>query len=78
MSGGFDRHLKKGNTMSIRRVVPDITSNRIDESRKFYTEFLGFDVAMDMGALSRSHRQAIRQLRSRSCERPDRRHHARI
>jgi len=35
--------------MSIRRVVPDITSERIDESRKFYTEFLGFEVAMDMG-----------------------------
>lgn len=24
-------------------------SERMDESRKFYTEFLGFDVAMDMG-----------------------------
>ena len=35
--------------MSIRRVVPDITSERMDESRKFYTEFLGFEVAMDMG-----------------------------
>lgn len=35
--------------MSIRRVVPDIASERIDESRKFYTEFLGFEVAMDMG-----------------------------
>src|SRR5262249_16702226 len=35
--------------MSIKRVVPDILSERIDESRKFYTEFLGFDVAMDMG-----------------------------
>jgi catechol 2,3-dioxygenase-like lactoylglutathione lyase family enzyme len=35
--------------MSIKRVVPDIVSERIDESRKFYTEFLGFDVAMDMG-----------------------------
>ena len=35
--------------MSIKRVVPDIVSDRIDESRKFYTEFLGFDVAMDMG-----------------------------
>ena len=34
--------------MSIRRVVPDITCHRIHESRKFYTEFLGFDVAMDM------------------------------
>jgi catechol 2,3-dioxygenase-like lactoylglutathione lyase family enzyme len=35
--------------MSIRRVVPDITSERMEESRKFYTEFLGFEVAMDMG-----------------------------
>ena len=35
--------------MSIKRVVPDIISQRMDESRKFYTEFLGFDLAMDMG-----------------------------
>jgi catechol 2,3-dioxygenase-like lactoylglutathione lyase family enzyme len=35
--------------MSIKRVVPDITSERIDESRKFYTEFLGLTLAMDMG-----------------------------
>ena len=35
--------------MSIKRVVPDIVSARIDESRKFYTQLLGFDVAMDMG-----------------------------
>jgi len=35
--------------MSIKRVVPDIASERMDESRKFYTEFLGFNVAMDMG-----------------------------
>ena len=35
--------------MSIKRVVPDIMSQRMDESRKFYTEFLSFDVAMDMG-----------------------------
>jgi len=35
--------------MSIRRVVPNIKSDRFDESRKFYTDFLGFDVAMDMG-----------------------------
>ena len=34
--------------MSIRRVVPDITCNRIHESRKFYTEVFGFLVAMDM------------------------------
>ena len=35
--------------MTIRRVVPNISTGRLDESRKFYTEFLGFDVAMDMG-----------------------------
>jgi catechol 2,3-dioxygenase-like lactoylglutathione lyase family enzyme len=35
--------------MSIKRVVPDIVSERVDESRRFYTEFLGFDMAMDMG-----------------------------
>jgi predicted enzyme related to lactoylglutathione lyase len=35
--------------MSIRRVVPNLKSERFDESRKFYTEFLGFKVAMDMG-----------------------------
>ncbi len=35
--------------MSIKRVVPDISSERIDESRTFYTEFLGMELAMDMG-----------------------------
>jgi predicted enzyme related to lactoylglutathione lyase len=35
--------------MSIRRVVPNINSDRIEESRTFYTEFLGLEVAMDMG-----------------------------
>jgi hypothetical protein len=35
--------------MSIKRVVPDVVSARIEESRKFYAEFLGFDVATDMG-----------------------------
>jgi uncharacterized glyoxalase superfamily protein PhnB len=34
--------------MTIKRVVPDIKSNDFDGSRKFYAEFLGFDVAMDM------------------------------
>ncbi len=29
--------------------MPNIQSERIDESRKFYTEFLGSEVAMDMG-----------------------------
>jgi predicted enzyme related to lactoylglutathione lyase len=36
------------NTMSIRRVVPNIQTERMDESRKFYTELLGLEVAMDM------------------------------
>jgi predicted enzyme related to lactoylglutathione lyase len=35
--------------MSIKRIVTDITSERMDESRKFYGEFLGLDLAMDMG-----------------------------
>ena len=35
--------------MSIRRVVPDITSDRLEENREFYAGFLGFDIAMDMG-----------------------------
>jgi predicted enzyme related to lactoylglutathione lyase len=36
-------------TMTIRRVVPNIQSARFAESRDFYHDFLGFDVAMDMG-----------------------------
>jgi hypothetical protein len=43
--------------MSIRRVVPDITSDRLDESRDFYTAFLGFEVAMDMGWIVTSRRR---------------------
>ena len=35
--------------MTIKRIVPDINSSRVDESREFYTDFLGFEVAMDMG-----------------------------
>jgi catechol 2,3-dioxygenase-like lactoylglutathione lyase family enzyme len=34
--------------MSVRRVVPDITTERIEESREFYIGLLGFEVAMDM------------------------------
>ena len=34
--------------MSIRRVVPDITTQRLEESREFYVGLLGFQVAMDM------------------------------
>ena len=36
--------------MSIKRIVPDITSERMDESRKFYAEFLGLEMAMDMAS----------------------------
>jgi catechol 2,3-dioxygenase-like lactoylglutathione lyase family enzyme len=35
--------------MSIRRVVPNIASDKLDASRDFYTTLLGFQVAMDMG-----------------------------
>lgn len=35
--------------MSIRRIVPDIKSEDIDASRKFYVDVLGLEVAMDMG-----------------------------
>jgi catechol 2,3-dioxygenase-like lactoylglutathione lyase family enzyme len=35
--------------MSIRRVVPNFITERLAESRRFYTEFLGFHVGMDMG-----------------------------
>lgn len=35
--------------MTIRRVVPNIKSDRFDQSREFYVDFLGLQVAMDMG-----------------------------
>lgn len=35
--------------VGIRRVMPHITSDRVDESRAFYVRFLGFEEAMDMG-----------------------------
>jgi catechol 2,3-dioxygenase-like lactoylglutathione lyase family enzyme len=35
--------------MSIRRVVPNIASKRLADSREFYVDLLGFEVAMDMG-----------------------------
>jgi catechol 2,3-dioxygenase-like lactoylglutathione lyase family enzyme len=39
----------EGDLMGIKRVVPDITCDAIEESRDFYSDVLGFDVAMDMG-----------------------------
>jgi catechol 2,3-dioxygenase-like lactoylglutathione lyase family enzyme len=35
--------------MTIRRIVPNIQSDRLHESQTFYVELLGFEVAMDMG-----------------------------
>jgi catechol 2,3-dioxygenase-like lactoylglutathione lyase family enzyme len=35
--------------MSIRRAVPNVASDKLDECRDFYTGLLGFQVAMDMG-----------------------------
>jgi catechol 2,3-dioxygenase-like lactoylglutathione lyase family enzyme len=35
-------------SQSIRRVVPHIRSDRVDESRDFYIGLLGFEVAMEM------------------------------
>jgi catechol 2,3-dioxygenase-like lactoylglutathione lyase family enzyme len=35
--------------MSIRRVVPNIKAQDYEESRAFYADFLGFDLAMDLG-----------------------------
>jgi catechol 2,3-dioxygenase-like lactoylglutathione lyase family enzyme len=35
--------------MSIRRVVPNIASDKLDACREFYAGLLGFQVAMDRG-----------------------------
>ena len=35
--------------MTITRAVPNIRSNRPAETRDFFVDLLGFDVAMDMG-----------------------------
>jgi catechol 2,3-dioxygenase-like lactoylglutathione lyase family enzyme len=39
----------EGGLVGIRRVVPDITCDAIEDTRDFYAGVLGFDVAMDMG-----------------------------
>jgi len=33
--------------MTIRRIVPDIKSKRLDDSRAFYVDLLGLKVGMD-------------------------------
>jgi hypothetical protein len=35
--------------MTIGRAVPNISSDRAEESRKFFVDLFGFDVAMDLG-----------------------------
>jgi predicted enzyme related to lactoylglutathione lyase len=35
--------------MNVRRVVPDLHTDRIDESREFYSDVLGMHATMDMG-----------------------------
>ena len=37
--------------MSVRRIVPDVTSKHLDASRQFYVDVLGLEVAMDMGSI---------------------------
>ena len=37
--------------MSVRRIVPDISSKQLDISRQFYVDVLGLEVAMDMGCI---------------------------
>ena len=35
--------------MKCRRITPDLNSNKIEESKKFYSNFVGLKLAMDMG-----------------------------
>ena len=35
--------------MSIKRIVPDIASAKLEDSRCFYGDFLGLDLVMDQG-----------------------------
>lgn len=35
--------------MEIKRIVPDIGSDQIEKSKRFYRDFLGLELAMDMG-----------------------------
>jgi catechol 2,3-dioxygenase-like lactoylglutathione lyase family enzyme len=37
--------------MTIRGIVPDIQSTRVDESKHFYVQVFGLRVAMDMGTV---------------------------
>jgi hypothetical protein len=52
--------------MNIRRVVPDIRSKQMDESRAFYVDFLGFNVGMDMGFMTTQRAAVLEGLDARS------------
>ena len=34
--------------MEIKRIVPNISSNSMEESRKFYSDFIGLKIVMEM------------------------------
>lgn len=34
--------------MDIRRIVPNISSDKMEESKRFYKDFLGLNIVMDM------------------------------
>jgi uncharacterized glyoxalase superfamily protein PhnB len=38
--------------VNIKRVVPDISSRQMDESRAFHVDFLGFKIGMAMGFIA--------------------------
>ncbi len=62
--------------MQIKRVVPNIHTDRIAESRKFYCDFLGFQVVMDLEWIltlaSPSHQMAqISLVRNESSVQPN-------
>jgi uncharacterized glyoxalase superfamily protein PhnB len=38
--------------LTIRRVVPKISSKHVEESKEFYVDLLGFQVAMDIGFIA--------------------------
>jgi predicted enzyme related to lactoylglutathione lyase len=40
--------LQFDSAMTIKRIVPNISSNKLEESKEFYINFLGLTLAMDM------------------------------
>jgi catechol 2,3-dioxygenase-like lactoylglutathione lyase family enzyme len=49
--------------VTISRTVPNIRSDRPAETRDFFVELLGFEVAMDMAGWYPSHRRPTARLR---------------